>query len=77
VGSSPTPGALLADSTTSLKYLKRQNNNSQLKDATSSAISPTFCDFGRRHVPETLIPALEELDYNYEKLKNDRKLQRV
>jgi tryptophan synthase beta subunit len=36
-----------------------------------------FDDFGGRHVPEILISALEELDYNYEKLKNDRKLQRV
>lgn len=36
-----------------------------------------FGDFGGRHVPENLISALEELDYNYEKLKNDRKLQRV
>jgi len=36
-----------------------------------------FGDFGGRHVLEILISALEELDYNYEKLKNDRKLQRV
>jgi tryptophan synthase beta subunit len=37
-----------------------------------------FGDFGGRHIiPKILISALEELDYNYEKLKNDRKLQRV
>jgi len=28
-----------------------------------------FGIFGGRHVPETLIPALDELDYNYQKLK--------
>jgi tryptophan synthase beta subunit len=36
-----------------------------------------FGDFGGRHVPQTLISALEELDYNHEKLKIDRKLQRA
>ena len=36
-----------------------------------------FGDCGGRNVPETLTPVLEESDYNYEKLKNDRKLQRV
>jgi integrase len=35
VGSSPTPGALLADSTISLKYQKRQNKNIQLEDVPS------------------------------------------
>jgi hypothetical protein len=40
VGSSPTPGALLADSTTSLKYQKKQNKNIQLEDASSSEIMP-------------------------------------
>ncbi len=39
MGSSPTPGALLADSTTYLKYQKEQNKNIQLKD-TSSVITP-------------------------------------
>ena len=40
MGSSPTPGALLADSTTSLKYQKKQNKNIQLEDASSSEITP-------------------------------------
>jgi hypothetical protein len=40
VGSSPTPGAILVDSTTSLKYQNKQNKNIQLKDV-SSSISPT------------------------------------
>ena len=35
-----------------------------------------FGDFGGRHVPETLIPALEELEYNYEKLKKDKEFQK-
>jgi tryptophan synthase beta chain len=35
-----------------------------------------FGDFGGRHVPETLIPALEELEYNYEKLKKDKQFQK-
>ena len=39
MGSSPTPGALLADSTISLKYQKRQNKNIQLKNA-FSVITP-------------------------------------
>ena len=34
-----------------------------------------FGDFNGTHLPETLIPALEESDYNYEKLQNDRKPQ--
>jgi len=32
-----------------------------------------FGIFGGRHVPETLIPALDELDYNYQKLKKKYK----
>ena len=35
-----------------------------------------FGDFGGRHVPETLIPVLEELEYNYEKLKKDKQFQK-
>jgi len=35
VGSSPTPGALLAVSTTSLKYQKKQKKNIQLEDVPS------------------------------------------
>jgi tryptophan synthase beta chain len=35
-----------------------------------------FGDFGGRHVPETLIPALEELEYNYEKLKKNKQFQK-
>lgn len=33
--------------------------------------------FGGRYVPETLIPALDELERNYKKLKNDKKFQRL
>lgn len=35
-----------------------------------------FGIFGGRHVPETLIPALDELEYNYEKLKKNKEFQK-
>ena len=35
-----------------------------------------FGIFGGRHVPETLIPALDELDYNYQKLKKNKEFQK-
>jgi tryptophan synthase beta chain len=35
-----------------------------------------FGIFGGRHVPETLIPALDELDYNYQKLKKNKQFQK-
>ena len=35
-----------------------------------------FGDFGGRHVPETLIPALDELEYNYEILKKNKQFQK-
>ncbi len=34
-----------------------------------------FGIFGGRYVPETLIPALEDLDRNYKRLKNDKQFQ--
>ena len=57
-GSSPTPGALLADSTISLKYQKRQNKNIQLEDAGSSVISPTQNQIGNNELKETLNKAI-------------------
>ena len=35
-----------------------------------------FGIFGGRHVPETLIPALDELEYNYQKLKKNKQFQK-
>jgi tryptophan synthase beta chain len=35
-----------------------------------------FGIFGGRYVPETLIPALDELDYNYQKLKKNKQFQK-
>jgi tryptophan synthase beta chain len=35
-----------------------------------------FGIFGGRHVPETLVPALDELDYNYQKLKKEKQFQK-
>ena len=35
-----------------------------------------FGIFGGRHVPETLIPALDELDHSYQKLKKDKQFQK-
>lgn len=39
MGSSPTPGVIIADSTNSLKYQNRENKNIQLKDASYVEIS--------------------------------------
>lgn len=39
-GSSPTPGALLADSTTSLKYHNKQNKNNRKSKEELSSRSP-------------------------------------
>ena len=80
MGSSPTPGALLADSTTSLKYQKRQNKNIQLKDAASSAISPTqrqtvkdevikekvlsICKYQKQFIEKMLKDVLEKSEEN-------------
>ena len=35
-----------------------------------------FGKFGGRYVPETLVPALEELEYNYKKLQNNSKFKK-
>ena len=34
-----------------------------------------FCEFGGRYVPETLIPALHELEEAYMLIKNDSEFQ--
>ena len=31
-----------------------------------------FGDFGGRYIPETLVPAIEELEENYLKFKDDK-----
>ena len=31
-----------------------------------------FGDFGGKYIPETLVPAIEELEENYQKIKNDK-----
>jgi len=33
-----------------------------------------FGDFGGKYIPETLVPAIEELEENYQKIKNDKNL---
>jgi len=35
-----------------------------------------FGDFGGKYIPETLVPAIEELEENYEKIKNDETFQK-
>ena len=34
-----------------------------------------FGDFGGKYIPETLVPAVEELEENYQKIKNDKSFQ--
>ena len=35
-----------------------------------------FGKFGGRYVPETLVPALDELEYNYKKMRNDARFKK-
>lgn len=35
-----------------------------------------FGEFGGRYIPETLVPAIEELEENYLKIKSDRKFKK-
>ena len=35
-----------------------------------------FGDFGGKYIPETLVPAIEELEENYQKFKNDKSFQK-
>ena len=35
-----------------------------------------FGDFGGKYIPETLVPAIEELEENYQKIKNDKSFQK-
>ena len=35
-----------------------------------------FGDFGGKYNPETLVPAIEELEENYQKFKNDKSFQK-
>ena len=34
-----------------------------------------FGDFGGKYIPETLVPAVEELEENYQKIKGDKSFQ--
>ena len=34
-----------------------------------------FGDFGGKYIPETLVPAVEELEENYQKIKSDKSFQ--
>jgi len=34
-----------------------------------------FGDFGGKYIPETLVPAIEELEENYQKIKSDKSFQ--
>ena len=33
-------------------------------------------DFGGKYIPETLVPAIEELEENYQKFKNDKNFKK-
>ena len=35
-----------------------------------------FGDFGGKYIPETLVPAIEELEENYQKFKNDKNFKK-
>ena len=35
-----------------------------------------FGNFGGKYIPETLVPAIEELEENYQKIKNDKNFQK-
>ena len=35
-----------------------------------------FGDFGGKYIPETLVPAIDELEENYQKIKNDKSFQK-
>jgi len=35
-----------------------------------------FGNFGGKYIPETLVPAVEELEENYQKIKNDKNFQK-
>ncbi len=39
-------------------------------------IKGRFGDFGGRYIPETLVPAIEELEENYLKFKNDKNFKK-
>ena len=45
------------------------------KPAAKVAVAGRFGAYGGRYVPETLMPALDELEREYEKAKRDRKFQ--
>ena len=34
-----------------------------------------FGNFGGKYIPETLVPAVEELEENYQKIKSDKSFQ--
>ena len=34
-----------------------------------------FGDFGGKYIPETLVPAIEELEENYQEIKSDKSFQ--
>ena len=69
MGSSPTPGALLADSTTSLKYQKRQNKNIQLKDA-SSVITPIQGQIVKDELKEKILSICKNQKHYVQKMLN-------
>ena len=71
MGSSPTPGALLADSTTSLKYQNRQNKDNQLKDAESSIISPTQRQIVKDGLKEKVLSICKKQKQFIEKMLKD------
>ncbi len=72
MGSSPTPGAILADSTNYPKYPNRQNKNIQLRDASSSsAISPTPRQTVNDELKEKILLICKDQKHYVQKLLND------
>jgi hypothetical protein len=71
VGSSPTPGAILADSTNSLKYQNRENNNVHLRDACGSAISLTTGQTVKDELKDKILLICKNQKHYVQKLLND------
>ncbi len=70
MGSSPTPGAILADSTNLLKYQKKQNTNIQLKDA-SSEIAPIQRQAVKDELKEKILSICKNQKQFVEKMLNN------
>lgn len=71
MGSSPTPGAKLVDSNIYLKYPNGQNKNIQLRDTSSTAISPTPRQTANGELKEKILLICKDQKHYVQKLLND------